>query len=50
MVKILLDTLKYVFWCRKDVKCNMKIKNTNPTPKSMTHKKPIYMSESLIIE
>ena len=29
------------FWNRKEVKCKMKIKKTNPTPKSMTQRNPI---------
>lgn len=38
--------LKVDFWNRKDVKCRINIKKTNPTPKSITHKKPINKSES----
>ena len=36
------------FWNKNDVKCNINIKNIKPTPKSITHRKPIYISASLI--
>jgi hypothetical protein len=34
----------FVFVCRNVVKCNIKIKNIKPTPKSMTHRNPTKMS------
>ena len=34
------------FWNKNDVKCKINIKKTNPTPRSITHKNPIYISES----
>jgi len=40
-VKLNLD-----FWYKNDVKCSIKIKNTKPTPRSITHKNPINISES----
>lgn len=37
---------KVDFWFKKDEKCRMKMKNIRPTPKSMTHRNPTYMSLS----
>ena len=36
------------FWNKKDVKCKINMKKIKPTPKSITHKKPIYISQSFI--
>jgi len=44
----LLDISIKDFWCKKVVKCNIKIKNIKPTPKSITHKKPTRISQSWI--
>lgn len=44
--KYLLDRSKKDFWCKKLEKCKIKIKKTKPTPKSITHKKPIKISPS----
>ncbi len=44
--KYLLDKSKKDFWWRKFEKCNIKIKKTKPTPKSITQRKPIKMSAS----
>jgi hypothetical protein len=41
-----LDKSKKDFWCKKLEKCRIKIKNINPTPKSIIHKKPIKISPS----
>ena len=41
-----LDLLILAFWFRKDEQWSINKKKTNPTPKSMTHKKPIKMSPS----
>jgi hypothetical protein len=46
--KYLIDMVNWGFWNKNDVKCNINIKNINPTPKSITHKKPIYISQSFI--
>ena len=44
--KCLSVTLNCDFWNRKKVKCKINIKNTKPTPRSITHKKPIKISAS----
>ena len=44
--KYLLDKSKKDFWCKKFEKCKMKIKKTKPTPRSITHKKPMKISAS----
>ena len=44
--KYLLDKSKKDFWCKKFEKWRIKIKKTKPTPRSITHKKPIKMSAS----
>jgi len=44
--KNLLLRSKKDFWCKKLEKCKIKIKKINPTPKSITHKKPINISQS----
>lgn len=44
--KYLLDKSKKDFWCKKFEKCKIKIKKTKPTPRSITHKKPMKMSAS----
>ena len=41
-----LDLSTFAFWCKKVEQCKIKIKKTKPTPKSMTHKKPIKISAS----
>ena len=38
--------LKVDFWYKNEVKCKINIKNTSPTPKSITSKKPTYISRS----
>ena len=42
------DKLKNDFWNKKEVKWSIKIKKTKPTPKSITHKNPMYISASFI--
>ncbi len=44
--KNLLERSKKDFWWRKFEKCKIKIKKIKPTPKSITHKKPIKISPS----
>lgn len=41
---ILLKRFKVVLWYKKVEKCNIKIKNIKPTPKSIIHKNPINIS------
>lgn len=50
VIKIRKNCLEVVlntdFWCKKELKCNVNIKKIKPTPKSITHKKPIKTSMS----
>jgi len=44
--KYLEDKLYCDFWYRNAVKCSINIKKTKPTPKSITQRKPVYISAS----
>jgi len=46
--KTLADLSKVGFWCENVEKCSMKIKNTNPTPKSITQRNPTNISKSSV--
>ena len=46
--KYLIDIVNCGFWNKNDVKWSINIKNIKPTPRSITHKKPIYISQSFI--
>jgi hypothetical protein len=45
-LKYLFDISVIDFWCKKFEKCKIKIKKIRPTPKSITHKNPIKISQS----
>ena len=40
-INSLADVLNNDLCCKNDVKCIIKMKNTKPTPKSITQRKPI---------